>query len=320
MKKYHFLLSFLVLLGFQSCDHTDAYFGGSSGPILNPDTYTRLADIVKFNNVPTDALTFDPSVDSDLTAAFGTSFHIPANAVAGENLPEELIIEIREYPTLQKMAMSNVQTMSNQDMLVTGGNFFWRIIDSEGTEYQLNTPSTVTATQAVVLNMGTYATQAKYYKGAEVTQNGKDVINWTLMAENQSGMGANNVFNYVGLETGWANVDALYNYTAGERTQFTATLETSATLQDSEQMVLLIVRDFPSVMNLTTRTGNSFSTYNNSIPMGLNGTLIGVALDSGNNLHIGSTVISVEGDDTFSIDLTEGSIAQLQHLINQASN
>lgn len=325
MKKYNFILFILAFLAIQSCDNTDAYFGGNGGGIENPEIFSRLSDIVKFENVPTDSLYFNPMEDDSVTGSFGLKIFLPAGSCTGGGgnpMPDSLIVVMREYPTLQKMAMSNVQTVSDEELLVTGGNFWWKIIDANGTEYQLTQPSQVRAEQPVVLNMGSYRDMAAYYKGNIMNSGGQEVLNWTLANNSEAGWGqgeGQNIFTYYGLDLHWANCDALYDY-PGERTQFTAAFNTAATLQDGEQMMLLIVNDFPSVVNITTREGANFVTYPNSIPVGITGTLIGIALDSEENLHIGSTEITVAGDDSFTVDLSEGTVAQLQGLINQAAN
>lgn len=323
MKKYNVILILLAFFAIQSCDSTDAYFGGDGGGINPPDVYSRLADIIKFENVPTDSLYFNPHEDDTVTGSFGLKIYLPAGSIGGAGgvnpVPDSLIVVMREYPTLQKMAMSNVQTISDEEMLVTGGNFWWDIVDRDGNSYQLAQPSQVWAEQTVGLDMGEYRDQARYYEGEIVTNGGQEVLNWTL-SNSEAGWGeGQNIFTYYGLDLHWVNCDALYDYPNGS-TQFTATLNTEANIQPGEEMLLLFVDDFPSIINITTREGENFVTYPASIPLGMTGTLVGIALDTDSNLHVGSTQITVAGDDTFSVDLTQGTIAQLQNLINQAAN
>lgn len=315
-------LTFLAILFFtlQSCDNTEAYFGNTSGS-SDPDIYSRLSDIIKHDNVPTDSLSFNPSEDSEVTGSFGTKIIIPANAVIlGSNaLPDELFVVLREYPTISKMALSNVQVESNQEMLVTGGNFWWKIVDAEGNDWDITQPSSITAEQPVVTNMGSYAQQAGYYIGNIINGGNQQVLNWTLAPNSEGIMGQNNIFTYYGLQLDWANVDVLYDY-PGDRTQFSATLNSNANIAPGQEMVLLIVDDFPSVINIYTRQGSSFVTHPNSIPVGITGTLVGIALDSDNQLLVGSTAITVAGDDEFTIDLAPGSMAGLTSLLNQITN
>ena len=320
MKFRKLALLALIFFSLQSCVDNEAYFG-SGGGANNPEIYTRLADIIKHENVPTDTIAFNPLEDSNISGTFGVEINIPANScILGSNeLPDELFVVLREYPTLSKMALSNVQTESNQEMLVTGGNFWWKIIDAEGRDWDIVQPSQITATQPVVLDMGEYAEQAAYFTGNIISGGSQQVINWTQVRNNESGMGANNIFQYFGLQLNWANVDALYQY-PGDRTQFSAVINPNDDIQANQDMMILIVDDFPSVINIYTKQGDSFVTHANAIPVGLTGTLVAVALDNNDQLLIGSTEITVAGDDEFTVDVTPGSMSQLTSLINQASN
>ena len=318
MKLNHLILSIFALFAIQSCDSTDAYFGGDTGNPTNPDTFSRIADIIKFDNVPTDTLAFNPAVDSEVTGSFGTKIILPASSVGGNSIPTELYVVLREYPTISKMAMNSVQTVTDEELLVTGGNFWWKIIDAEGNEYSLNAPSQVSAEQPVVLDMGDYRDMAGYWEGNEINLGPLETVNWTFQ-ETGSGFGQENIFHYYGLNLYWVNCDVLYDY-PGDRTQFTVNLNTNAEIVPGEEIALLIVDDFPSIIYLPSTGSLSFETYANSIPVGITGTVIGLALDTDNNLHVGSSEITVTGDDAYSIDLAQGSVAQLQNLINQATN
>lgn len=320
MKLRNLSLIIFSFFALQSCDQTEAYFGGS-GNGNTPGNFSRLSEVIKHENVQTDSLSFNPNEASTLTGAFGVEISIPANAVerSGTALPDELFVVLREYPNLQKMALSNVQTESNQEMLVTGGNFWWKIVDAEGNDWNLTQPSQVTATQPVTLNMGSYAAGAGYYSGDIITANNQNVLNWTLVRNSDSSMGENNIFTYYGLQIGWANVDILYDY-PGDRTQFTASLNTDAEIQPGQEMLLLIVQDFPSVINIYNKQGDNFVTNANAIPVGLNGALVGIALTTDNELLIGSTDITVAGDDNFTVDLAPGNINTLSSLLSQVSN
>ena len=321
MKKYNFILILLAFFAIQSCDSTDAYFGGEEDDITNPDVFSRLADIIKFDNVPTDTIAFDSTVDSEIVGSFGLRIHIPANScTGGSGDPTQLFVVLREYPTIQKMAMSNVQTISNQELLVTGGNFWWKIIDAEGNDWALADPSPVTAEQPIQLDMQGYGPSAAYYIGNVINQSGRDALNWTLANGAEGSMNQeNNLFTYYGLKLNWANCDALYNY-SDNRTQFGVTLNTDANIVEGEEMVMFIIDDFPSVITIPRDATHHFTTYADSIPVGISGTLIAVALDADSNIHLGSTQITVAGDDAFQIDMTQGDIAQLQSLINNAAN
>lgn len=310
----------IILFTFIACDNTEAYFG-SGGGATNPGFFSRLSDIIKHDNVPTDSLSFNPQVESSVQGSFGTQITIPANAVVRDNqpIPDELFVVLREYPSISKMAISNVQAESNQKMLVTGGNFWWKIVDAEGNDWDIVQPSQITATQSIGLAMGSFSDQADYQIGNIINGGSQQVLNWTNAPNGQGNMGAANSFEYTGLQLFWANCGVLYDYPNGE-TQFSTTLNTSAEIAAGQQMLLLIPSDFPGILNIYARQGQNFVTQPNGIPLGLSGTLIGVALDTDSNLLIGSTEVNIEGDDNFSIDLAPGDLNALNGLVQQASN
>ena len=64
----------------------------------------------------------------------------------------------------------------------------------------------------------------------------------------------------------------------------------------------------------------ALSAFENSIPTGLNATLIAISLDENNYLKFGSLPISVSGDDSFNIDTDYGTTEDLKALIQTITN
>ena len=322
MKFKQITFAILALLVIQSCDNTDAYFGAENGSgVTLPEEFSRLSDLIKPEMIPADTILFNPTVIDTIIGSFGTKIFMPASACTGSGgavfTEDSAYVVLREFPTLGKMILGNVQTESNQEMLVTGGNFWWKIIDSDGNELGLVQPSQVTAEQPISLDMGTYASSAQYFEGTEISGGEQQVINWTAI-ESESNMDEqNDIFNYYGLNLYWVNCDAFYNYT--DRTQFAVSLNSNNTIAAEDEMVVLIPDNFPSVINIYNRSGDFFVTHANSIPVGLTGTLLAIALDENDTLLIGSTQVTVAGDDEFTIDLTEGTVAELQALVSQVT-
>ena len=309
----------IILFTFIACDNTEAYFG-SGGGSTNPGVFSRLSDIIKHDNVTTDSLPFNPQIESTVQGTFGTQITIPANSVVRDNqeIPEELFVVLSEYPSISKMGISNVQAESNQQMLVTGGSFWWKIVDAEGNDWDIAQPSQITAVQPITLTMGSYAAQADYQIGNIINGGSQQVLNWINAPNGEGNMNANE-FVYTGLQLHWASSGVVYDYPNGS-TQFSTTLNTSADITPGQQMLLLISDDFPGIINIYTRQGQNFVTQPNGIPIGLSGTLIGIALDTDSNLLIGSTEVSIEGDDSFSVDLAPGNMNSLNGLLQQAEN
>lgn len=318
--KFKILIPMIIaFFAFQSCTNEDAYFPGGSGDNIIQN-YSRLSDLINFENVPTDSLEFNTTMDDDVTSTHGgTKIYLPQGCIAANGtdpLPETLYVVLREYLTKDKMFWGNVQTESNGQHLVTGGNFWWKVIDAEGNDYQLSSPSQARVEMPVVLDMGTYESSAGYFTGTEVLANDQVVLNWNQANNSQEVWIDNDVFNAYGIELGWVNCDVFYNYD-GDRTQFRVMLNPDNPVQDDEQMVVLFPDDYPSVINIYTRDGAYFTTYDDSIPMGLTGTLVGLALDENGNVYFGSLDITVAGDDEYTIDLSQGTPAALANLILQ---
>jgi hypothetical protein len=84
-------------------------------------------------------------------------------------------------------------------------------------------------------------------------------------------------------------------------------------------MIWMFVNDFPSVIAITSPTddGLGVKTYDGSIPVGLNATLLAIGVDDDNYLRFGTLEIDVQEEDEFTIDVDYGTTENLATLINQ---
>lgn len=73
-------------------------------------------------------------------------------------------------------------------------------------------------------------------------------------------------------------------------------------------------------MLTTVNDTSALKTYAESIPYGLNGTLIGIIIDDDNYLSFGSLPITVVGDDSFNINVDYRTEAELVALIESIVN
>lgn len=318
-KTFAFILT--LLLTFQSCTESELIVHQDEPTPTSPEIFDRLAELIHHEKVPTDTLSFLTAENDTVQGTFGTTIYLPANSCSGTGgiaVPPVLYVVLREYLTKDKMFWGNVQTESDQNHLVTGGNFWWKIIDENGNEFQLTSPSGVLAEMPVSLDMGDYFSNAQYFRGTEFSSDGQDLINWTLGGNSQEAWMSdeNSIFNIYGLDLYWTNCDAFYNYD-GVKTQFRTMLRTDATIEEGEEMVILFPDDYPSVINIYTREDDYFVTYEESILMGLTGTLVGLALDTDGNLYLGSLDINVVGDDEFTINVAQGTVEELETLITE---
>ena len=73
-------------------------------------------------------------------------------------------------------------------------------------------------------------------------------------------------------------------------------------------------------MLTTINSTPALETYQESIPVGLNGTLIGIHIDDDNYLRFGSLPITVSGNDSFNINMDFGTEEELVNLIESLVN
>ena len=277
----------------------------------------------------------DPTEDFTINGPDGVQINCQENAIVDSNgnvVTSPVDIALTEYLTPDKMILGNAQTTSNGQLLVTGGSFELDITDSSGNSLNI-APYGCDCNFDIQTDPGNWGPAMIPYRGTRITTNGDDTVDWAV-ANTEGGVGAG-LFTSWGIDTGLSNCDVLYNMTTGGGTQFEVTLssggpsgDTVAVLDglsvseiNSSTMVWMFIEDFPSVVGLTTITSTpTLATYQGSIPMGLNATLIGVFIDEDSYLRFGSTSITVAGDDLFNIDVDYGTEAALQALVESLTN
>jgi hypothetical protein len=149
--------------------------------------------------------------------------------------------------------------------------------------------------------------------------NGQEVVDWDLQNQGEFEV-FDGIFQAWGIDIGFSNCDVLYDMAGENGTQFEATVN-GVTDYTSNVEVWLIIDDFPSIVMLTTVNATpALETYAESIPTGLNGTLIGIIIDDDNYLSFGSLPITVAGDDSFNINVDYGTEAELVALIESLVN
>ena len=269
----------------------------------------------------------DPTQSFTINGPDGVQITCQENVIidaSGNVVTSPVDIALTEYLTPDKMILGNAQTTSNGQLLVTGGSFELDITDSSGTS--LNTMPGVGCfcDFGVQTDPGSYGPQMMPFQGTRTTTNGAETVDWALGGM-EGGMttGADQtpLFNSWGVDVGLTNCDVLYNLITGDATQFEVTLDDAVVYSNSTTTVWMFIEDFPSVVNLTTINSTpAHETYANSIPMGLNATLIGINIDADDYLMFGSTSVTVAGDDSFNINVDYGTEAELQALVESLVN
>lgn len=309
-------ISFSVLLF--NCKNDD-----DNNPVtINADTYSSLSDLVQVLKPNTQAFTIDPTTSQTVTGADGTIISIAANAFTDDNsniILTPITVKLREYLTLEDMLLANAQTSSTNQILVTGGSFNLTFEDENGSSVNVN-PWNVHAQIPVLTDITGYENQMQYYQGESSIVDGREIVNWDLGPGNNEAWMDDGIFNIFGLEQGLSNCDVLYDMTGDTPTQFE--VEVSGVTDYSSTVVWMVIDDFPSVIMITSLndTMTALKTYENSIPTGLNATLIAITVDADSYLKFGSLPITVLGDDIFNVDVDYGTTEELTTLIQNITN
>lgn len=310
------LIAFCATFFLSSCKSDD-----DANPI-NADNYNSLSDLVESLKEESQTHTItDPTVAQTITGDNGTIINISANTFTDNDnnvITTPVTARLSEFLTLEKMIKNNAQTTSNGQLLVTGGSFDLTFEDENGNPVNAN-PWSIQATIPVQTDIAGLENDMQYFVGNRTTVDGREMVDWTL-GQGQEVWFDEGAFNIFGLEQGLSNCDVLYDMAGETATQFEVTI--SDVSDYSNSTVWMFIEDFPSVIMITqlNDTEDALETYANSIPVGLNATLIAITVDNDNYLKFGSLPITVSGDDTFNIVVDYGTTAELEALISTISN
>ena len=320
MKKAHTrilltCISFSLLFFNCKIDYDD-------NPVLvNVDTYPTLNDLVQALKPNTQSFTINPTNNQTLTGADGTIITIAANAFTDDNsntILTPITVKLQEYLTLEDTLLGNVQTSSDNQILVTGGSFNLTFEDENGANVNVN-PWNVQAQIPVQTDITGYENQMQYYKGESSIVDGREIVNWNLSEVNEAWMNED-TFNIFGIDQGLANCDVLFDMSGDAPTQFEVAVPN--VINYSSTIVWMVIDDFPSVIMITSLNDvmTALKTYENSIPTGLNATLLAITIDTDGYLKFGSLPITVLGDDVFNINVDYGTTEELTTLIQNITN
>jgi hypothetical protein len=289
---------------------------------INADTYSSLNDLVQALKPNTQSFSIDPTTSQTVTGADGTIVSIAANTFTDNNsniILTPITVKLREHLTLENMLLANAQTSSNNQILVTGGSFNLTFEDENGASVNAN-PWNIQAQIPVQTDITGYANQMQYYQGESSIVDGREIVNWILAGDNNQAWMGDTTFNIFGLEQGLSNCDVLYDMSGDTPTQFEVSV--SSVTDYSSTIVWMVIDDFPSVIMITSLndTMTALKTYENSIPTGLNATLIAITVDSDSYLKFGSLPITVLGNDVFNVDVDYGTTEELTTLIQNTAN
>ena len=123
-----YIYYFFAGLVFLSCNNEPT--GGlvdDSNPNVNASVYNDVIDLM--DNLKSETQTFDindQTTPTSITGEGGTIVNFDANAFTDSNgilVTSGIVIHLDEYLSLSQMMKNNIQTLSNGQLLVTGGSF-----------------------------------------------------------------------------------------------------------------------------------------------------------------------------------------------------
>ena len=307
------LFSFVIY----SCNNESV---GANQTQHNASTFTNFQDLRNSLKPNPYVKTLDPSISFSITGPGGTTITCTGSSIidsSGNTVSDDVDISLYEFNTLDEMILAKAPTTSNGNILVSGGSFEVRVEDTAtGEELEFTnwgcqcsldiqtSPSIAHQNQMMLFNGNTN----------NLDNNGQEVVDWYLQNQGEFEV-FDGIFQAWGIDIGFSNCDVLYDMAGENGTQFEATVN-GVTDYTSNVEVWLIIGDFPSIVMLTTVNDTpALETYAESIPTGLNGTLIGIIIDDDNYLSFGSLPITVAGDDSFNINIDYGTEAELVALI-----
>ena len=312
------LFSFVIY----SCNNESV---GANQSQPNASTFTSFQDLRNSLKPNPYVKTLDPSISFSMTGPGGTTITCTGNSIidsSGITVSDDVDISLYEFNTLDEMILAKAPTTSNGNLLVSGGSFEVRVENTAtGEELEFTnwgcqcsldiqtSPSIAHQNQMMLFNGNTN----------NLDNNGQEVVDWDLQNQGEFEV-FDGIFQAWGIDIGFSNCDVLYDMAGENGTQFEATVN-GVTDYTSNVEIWLIIDDFPSIVMLTTVNDTpALETYAESIPTGLNGTLIGIIIDDDNYLSFGSLPITVAGDDSFNINVDYGTEAELVALIESLVN
>jgi hypothetical protein len=274
------------------------------------------------DNLKSETQTFDindQTTPTSITGEGGTIINFDANAFTdsdGDLVTSGIVIHLDEYLSLSQMMKNNIQTLSNGQLLVTGGSFNLAATDVNNAPLNVN-PWSVNAQLPIQTDISGFENGMSLFVGEINTTDGIEQVNWTQASNNNEFWLNEGFMNFYGIDLGLSNCDVLYNMAGEEGTQFSVYIEDSIT--PSNYMIWMFINDFPSVIAITSPTddGLGVKTYDGSIPVGLNATLLAIGVDDDSYLRFGTLEIDVQEEDEFTIDVDYGTTENLATLINQ---
>ncbi len=316
MKKFKsitLVTAFLIsIFTFYQCTNDEGLFT----PIYDIDfaNFDELHDSISSDTIRFQILTAD--ADTILEGPQGIRLVFPLNSLSGggggTSIPP-YNVELIEIFRRGDMIAQNIQTFAGDASLVSGGMFWLRVTDANGSVQNLNGVQAILPYQTDATG---YENSMQYFVGASQTTPAGPVLSWGLGQSEltfDEDAGANGEFTIWSIMGGWSNCDAFSQFVGETPTQFKVKVTNVSHYTDTK--IFFALDQYTTVAALTTLEGDALKTYDNSIATGATGTIIAISLVDG-KLQFASQHVTVAGNDVFNLQVQPGTVPALQTLLN----
>ena len=302
----HLKNSFVLLLAglaitVASCKK-DTVNPSEEEPTPSSPTFNNDQAIALLNNLATPLQTYTINASSNhfYVCANGTKISISPNAFltqAGVAVTGVVNIEVKDVLSKKDMILNNAIPVSNGQLLVSGGEVYFNATQG-GQKLKMNPASAVYF--EVPSTTPSYQMQEFYAAGPSNLSNTN--LNWATpttttniaVVQDTSLIGGNAYYySFQSDSLNWSNCDYFYN-TAGTKT--TCTVNLTGAFDNTNSAVFLSMNGANVLVRLNatsyTSATQQFQSYINSIPEGVNYTVVVISFD-GTNYYYGSQVVTM---------------------------
>ena len=302
------------MFSFYQCTHNEDLFSGFPTE-MDFQNLQEVHDTMTLSDTVQLVIT-DPTIENILEGPKGIRLIFPENSCTlpgGGAATAPFNVSLIEIFKRGDMIKHNIQTFAAETPLVSGGMFWLRVTDANGTELALNGVQAILPYQTDAVG---YENSMQYFVGTSQQAPSGPVISWGIGESEVSfdaAAGTNGEFTIWNIVGGWSNCDAFYELIEGESTQFSVRVPNAPDFTNTQ--VFFALNDFTTVAALTTVQVDALTTYTGSIPTGAQGKIIAISLVEG-ALHFATQDVTITGDNVFDLPVAPGSVTDLQNLLN----
>lgn len=285
----------LIGLSLVSCKKDDNPDGNNNPfPTIPSGNEGVVNDYINSRKVAAQEFTFSGDAAKNITTDAGTYIYIPKDAftdLAGNTVTGDVTFKVKEIYKKSDMVKSNRPTISDGNMLISGGEFSFAAYDAngdsllldDGVELFVQTPSTGTTVEP---NMVLFS--------GEIDQDGQ--FNWEQMW-GDSARQEQGVYFFNSDTLGWINIDKFYNATTT-----TITVNLGQGFTTDKALTFFIFKNLNSVLSPSTYYGeiNPTNYKQELMPVGEEVTIVCLAEQSG-FLYMASMDVTISNNATYNL-------------------